>query len=139
MQAAWQRTRDAGIPFDAQWGDIDILDRALDFTVNPTEFAGLSEFVDNLHEVGMKFVTILDPCISTGEPAGSYPPFDEGNALDIWVKNASGQPLLGKVWPADYSYFPNYSNPVTQDWWVRNIDTFFGKLEWDGLWIDMNE
>ena len=52
MEAAWQRTRDPGIPFDAQWGDIDIMDRALDFTVNPNEFAGLSEFAHNLHEVG---------------------------------------------------------------------------------------
>ena len=51
MEAAWQRTRDAGIPFDAQWGDIDVMDRALDFTVNPNEFAGLSEFAHNLHEV----------------------------------------------------------------------------------------
>ena len=51
MEAAWQRTRDAGIPFDAQWGDIDIMDRALDFTVNPNEFSGLSEFAHNLHEV----------------------------------------------------------------------------------------
>ena len=51
MEAAWERTRDAGIPFDAQWGDIDIMDRALDFTVNPNEFSGLSEFAHNLHEV----------------------------------------------------------------------------------------
>ena len=53
MEAAWQRTRDAGIPFDAQWGDIDIMDRALDFTVNPSEFSGLSEFAHNLHEVDL--------------------------------------------------------------------------------------
>ena len=51
MEAAWQRTRDAGIPFDAQWGDIDIMDRALDFTINPNEFSGLSEFARDLHEV----------------------------------------------------------------------------------------
>ena len=72
MEAAWQRTRDAGIPFDAQWGDIDIMDRsnqmilnieylgdidimdrALDFTVNPSDFSGLSEFAHNLHEVDL--------------------------------------------------------------------------------------
>jgi len=139
MYAAWKRTRDAGIPFDAQWGDIDIMDRALDFTVNPTEFNNLPAFVDNLHEVGMKFVTILDPCISTGEEPGSYPAFDEGNTLDIWVKNSSGQPLVAKVWPADNCFFPDYSMNKTQDWWVNNINRFYQELEWDGLWIDMNE
>jgi len=139
MYAAWQRTRDAGIPFDAQWGDIDIMDRALDFTINPTEFNTLPDFVDYIHDVGMKFVTILDPCISTGEDPGSYPPFDEGTELDIWVKNASGQPLVAKVWPADNCFFPDYSSSVTAAWWVSNIERFHKDLEWDGLWIDMNE
>ena len=52
MEAAFQRTREAGIPFDAQWGDIDVMDRQLDFTINPTEFAALPEFANTLHEVG---------------------------------------------------------------------------------------
>ena len=38
-----------------------------------------------------------DPCITTGEAPGSYPPFDEGSQLDVWVKNSSGQPL-GSHW-----------------------------------------
>ena len=29
------------------------MDRALDFTVNPNEFSGLSEFAHNLHEVDL--------------------------------------------------------------------------------------
>ena len=59
MKAANQRTKEAGIPFDVQWGDIDYMDRVLDFTVNPTEFAELGSFVDQLHSTGMKFVPIL--------------------------------------------------------------------------------
>ena len=35
MQAAVDRTTQYGIPHDAQWGDIDIMDRELDFTVSP--------------------------------------------------------------------------------------------------------
>ena len=55
-----------------------------------------------------------DPCISAGEPAGTYPPYDDGDKLDIWVKNASGDPLLAKVWPEDYCHFPDFFKTVTE-------------------------
>ena len=55
MVAAWARTREAGIPFDVQWGDIDYMDRRLDFTVDQDNFAGLADFVAELHEMGMRF------------------------------------------------------------------------------------
>ena len=114
-------------------------DRRLDFTVNPNEFAGLQEFVETIHEAGMRFVPILDPAISSGEPSGSYPAFDNGDELEVWVRNSSGQPLVGQVWPDDPTYFPDFSNPVTQEWWVDQIVTFYDKLNFDGIWIDMNE
>ena len=43
MQAAVDRTAQYNIPHDAQWGDIDIMDHELDFTLNPVEFAGTHE------------------------------------------------------------------------------------------------
>ena len=107
MRVAWQRTRYAGIPFDAQWGDIDYMDRRLDFTVNPNEFAGLQEFVETIHEAGMRFVPLLDPAMC--------------------------------VWPDDPTYFPDFSKHVTQEWWVDQIVTFYYKLNFDGILIDMNE
>ena len=55
MVAAWARTREAGIPFDVQWGDIDYMDRRLDFTLDQGNFAGLADFVAELHEMGMRF------------------------------------------------------------------------------------
>ena len=39
MQAAVDRTTQYGIPHDAQWGDIDIMDRELDFTVSPDRYS----------------------------------------------------------------------------------------------------
>ena len=46
MKAAWNRTINSKIPVDAQWGDIDIMDRKLDFTVDNIHFDGLSDFVE---------------------------------------------------------------------------------------------
>ena len=66
-------------------------------------------------QIGMHFVTILDPCISAGEPRGEYPPFDlvcrnsflnisqyllsvlKGDELNIWVMDSDGEPLVAKV------------------------------------------
>ena len=59
MQAAVDRTLAAGIPHDAQWGDIDIMDRELDFTVSQDRFGGLAEYVQELKGRGVKFITIL--------------------------------------------------------------------------------
>ena len=55
-----------------------------------------------------------DPCISTGEPTGSYPPYDDGKAADIWVKTANGSALVAKVWPADVCNFPDFFKPETE-------------------------
>lgn len=44
---------------DVQYGDIDIMDRRLDFTYDPVRFAGLPEYVEELKERGIKFMTIL--------------------------------------------------------------------------------
>ena len=111
MVAAVDRMNEFKIPQDAQWGDIDIMERSLDFTVDQERFGGLPEFVDNLKSNGVKFVTILDPCISIGEPNCTYRPFDLGEQFDVWVKKPNGGPVVGRVWPDDPVYFPDYTNP----------------------------
>lgn len=44
---------------DAQHGDIDIMDRQLDFTYSRDRYAGLPDFVQEIKSKGVKFVTIL--------------------------------------------------------------------------------
>ena len=36
-------------------------------------------------------------------------------------------------------YFPDYTAARTQLWWIEQIQEFHERLQWDGLWIDMNE
>ena len=139
MQAAVNRTRAAEIPQDAQWGDIDIMRRSLDFTVDNENFAELSDYVARLKAEGVRFVTIQDPCVSTGEPNCTYPPFELGQEYDVWVKNADGSPLVGRVWPQDPVFFPDFTLARTHTWWNQMIKNFHSELQFDGLWIDMNE
>eukprot|EP00094_Tigriopus_californicus_P007397 TCALIF_07120-PA protein Name:"Similar to MGAM Maltase-glucoamylase, intestinal (Homo sapiens)" AED:0.12 eAED:0.12 QI:64/0.83/0.61/1/0.83/0.76/13/81/845 len=110
MKAAVDRTAQYGIPHDAQWGDIDIMERSLDFTVSQD---------------------------SIGET--NYRPFDLGNEMDVWVKKSNGQPAVGRVWPEDATYFADYSSPNAREWWMTMIREFHDILAFDALWIDMNE
>ena len=48
----------AGIPQDVQWNDIDYMQSHLDFTYDSDKFAGLPEFVSNLHDNGMHYIMI---------------------------------------------------------------------------------
>ncbi|MCL4124434.1 UNVERIFIED_CONTAM: hypothetical protein GTU68_019351, partial [Idotea baltica] len=135
----WKRTRDAGIPFDVQWNDIDYMERQNDFTIDPLAFADLPEFVDELHQVGMRYVIITDPGISAGEDPGTYAPFDLGIKDDVFVKNSSGLPFVGKVWNPTATVFPDFTRPNAVLYWTSLIAAFRDRLPFDGLWIDMNE
>lgn len=68
-----------------------------DFTYDKKKFKDLPQFVDDLHKQGRKYVILFDPGVSAGEPNGTYPPYDKGIEMDIFIKNSSGQVLVAKV------------------------------------------
>lgn len=140
MQAAVDRTRAAGIPQDVQHGDIDYFERNLDFTYDQVRFAGLPEYVRQLKTDGIRFITLLDPFIGIGEPPGSYPPFDRGQELDVWVTESDGvTPAEAQAWPESNVYYGDYADPNGIDWWIEQCVDFHNTIEFDGLWVDMNE
>lgn len=132
------RNIDAGIPLDVQWNDIDYMTEFNDFTYDKVNFAGLPEFVDSLHARGMKWVPILDPAVSNSENS-NYPPFDDGVALDIFVKNSTGDLYVGKVWNLVASVWPDFTHPKVNLYWAKECKEFYKEVKFDGLWIDMNE
>ena len=75
---------------------------------------GLPDYVLELKERNIKFVTILDPCITTGPEPGTYRPLDLGNDMDVWVKRSDGSYALGTVWPEAPTYFGDFSKPEGQ-------------------------
>lgn len=46
--------------------------------------------------------------------------------------------LLTKVWPG-LTAFPDFTDPGTQAYWEQMLSKFREIVEFDGLWIDMNE
>lgn len=135
----WQRTREAGIPFDTQWNDIDYMKDHNDFTIDPKNFKDLPGFVKEIHQAGMHYVPIIDPGISASEPPGTYIPWDEGLHLEVFIQNHTNLPFIGKVWNPVSTAWPDFMHPLATYYWGRQMLRFHNTLPFDGAWIDMNE
>ncbi|XP_022100313.1 sucrase-isomaltase, intestinal-like [Acanthaster planci] len=130
---------DAQMPMDVLYGDIDYMDRLMDFTVNETSYGmqNLSDFVDSLHDSGMRYIIILDPAIGIED---GYEPYDQGVVQDVFIRMKNGEILKGMVWPrVPASAFPDFTSAATVAWWTSLCDDFHDKIAYDALWIDMNE
>nr|XP_042130483.1 maltase-glucoamylase, intestinal [Peromyscus maniculatus bairdii] len=140
MKKVVDRNRAAQLPYDVQHADIDYMDQRKDFTYDPVNFKGFPEFVKELHNNGQKLIIILDPAISNNSlPSDPYGPYDRGSAMKIWVNSSDGvNALIGEVWPGT-TVFPDYTNPECAVWWARELELFHKDVEFDGIWIDMNE
>lgn len=133
----WKRTRDAQIPFDVQWNDIDYMERHNDFTYDKDKFKTLPEFVDELHNNSMHYVILFDPGLSQ---ESNYLPYELGIEKNIFVKNASDQVLVGKVWnDSGKTVFPDFSILASIDYWKELFVKFQQEVKYDGAWIDMND
>ena len=89
---------DVDFPYDVQWTDIDAMSSHLDFTYDLKNFHGLPELVRALQSDGKHYVNIIDPGISSTQPAGSYAPYDDGIKRGIFItKFNSTDPIIGKV------------------------------------------
>ncbi|KAG9473611.1 hypothetical protein GDO78_004094, partial [Eleutherodactylus coqui] len=128
----------AAMPLDVQWNDIDYMDAYRDFTYDKKRFGDYPDMVKDFHTQGHKYVMIVDPAISSTGDSGSYPPYDDGLKRGVFIKNATGQPIVGKVWPG-LTVFPDFTNPETFHWWYDMVKNFHDQIPFDGMWIDMNE
>ncbi len=89
---------DADFPYDVQWTDIDAMSSNLDFTYDKQSFNGLPALVRGLQSDGKRYVNIINPGISSTQPAGSYPPYDDGMKRGIFIKKyKSNDTIIGKV------------------------------------------
>ncbi|KAK7085835.1 hypothetical protein SK128_017032, partial [Halocaridina rubra] len=149
LKGAVSRTRRHGIPLDVQYADIDHFDRRLDFTYDNDTFGGLPEYITELKEDGIHFIIILDPAINAELDYDEYPVHERAMYEDVYIKWPQEQVpsenfgaddvMLGYVWPDNRTAFPDFFKNTTKEWWEDEILRHYENLEFDGLWIDMNE
>ena len=110
-----------------------------DFTYDHTNYKTLPQLVDNLHENGQHYVMIIDPGISNQQPAGSYPPYDDGISSGIFIMDPENKkPIEGKVWPGK-TVFPDFFHPDITNYWTDQLRSYHDQIPFDGVWLDMNE
>lgn len=129
------------IPLDAIWLDIEYTAGRSKkyFTWDPVAFGNHIEVANNLSSRGRRLVAIIDPHIKKED---GYDVYDEGNALDLWVKDVSGEKSFeGWCWPGA-SMWPDYLCPKVRDWWSKKFQPAYFPGEQNTLvdiWNDMNE
>ena len=125
------------IPIDTMWIDIDAMKDYEIFTVNEN-FKEIGPYIrDEIHKDGGKFVPIIDLGLSYENPNSTFVRL--GNSLDIFIKsNYTKQPLVGKVWPGK-TVFPDFMNPNVAKFWNSGLNIYQTSINFDGIWLDMNE
>ncbi|RHZ86672.1 hypothetical protein Glove_48g60 [Diversispora epigaea] len=132
-----KRHKEANIPMDAVWIDIDYMDLYKPFTFSPSHFPPdqFAKFAESLHQNNQRLVAIVDPGIKVLK---GFEPYDEGREKNLFIKRADGEDFVGKVWPGT-TVFPDWFHPESQEYWKENILKWINQVPIDGIWIDMNE
>ena len=125
------------IPIDAMWLDIDGMKEYEIFTINDN-FKKIGPYIrDEIHKDGGKFVPIIDLGLSYENQNSTFVRL--GNSLDIFIKsNYTKKPLVGKVWSGK-TVFPDFMNPNIAKFWNSGLNIYQTSINFDGIWLDMNE
>ena len=137
FKKVYEEYKKCQIPIDTMWIDIDAMDNYEIFTLN-NKFKQLGPYVnDEIHKDGGKFVPIVDLGLSCDNKNSSL--VQLGNSLDIFIKsNYTKKPLISRVWP-EKTLFPDFMNPKTSEFWNKGLTSLQNLVNFDGIWLDMNE
>lgn len=130
-----KRLRDADMPCDAIYFDLDVMDGNRVFTKNPERYADLQTCLLELRGEGMRGMVIVDPGVKIDE---GYPLYDELKASGGYLKNPDGSDLVAAAWPGKV-LLPDFGDPAVRTWWAKRQRDYLAEYPFAGLWNDMNE
>lgn len=126
--------RDAHVPMDMLYMDIDYMQDFKDFTVNEKQFPDFPAFVDEMKGQNIHLVPIIDAGVKVEQ---GYPIYEEGKAKGYFCKRVDGTDFEATVWPG-WTHFPDVLNPEARAWFGSNYKLLIDQGI-DGFWNDMNE
>jgi len=129
------------IPIESIWADVDVNDGFKTFTVDQKTFAGLKEFVQELHEpskgLDMKFMIVANPGIKKEK---GYKYYDEALQKNLLIKSAEihDSPFEGKTM-AGTTVWLDYFIRDSVHLWSTGLSDLRELVDYDGIWIYDNE
>lgn len=89
--------RQANIPLECMWNDLDIYELYRDFTNNEVTYPlpQFTNFIQGLHANGQHYVPIIDSNIYVSNPdnaSDEYAPYERGASLQTYIRD----PTTGK-------------------------------------------
>ncbi len=123
-----------GIPLSALHLDIDHMDRFRIFTTDAQRYGDVPGLAAHGHRTGTRLVAIVDPAVRRDDGFALY---REGVEEGHFVRDASGGPLYGTVWPG-WAAFPDFTAARTRSWWSQQYAALVER-GFAGAWHDMNE
>jgi alpha-glucosidase len=113
----------AEIPLETMWTNIDYMELRRVFTLDPERFpAGLvKDLVDTIHARSQRYIVMVDPAVYSRGPNNAL---DAGLENDTFIKDTDTEPYEGVFW-AGPSYFRDWFNPDSQEYWTEQFLNFF--------------
>jgi alpha-glucosidase (family GH31 glycosyl hydrolase) len=126
-----------GIPLEGVFFDIPYLSDGADFSVNSKTFPNLQTWSQNLKKNNQKLTVIIDGGISADDFENQY--FSHASNQKVLLKSSVNPGWLTQhVW-SKKSVFLDFMNEQAALIWMTGINNLFDEVEYDGLWLDMNE
>ncbi|KAK3068578.1 hypothetical protein LTR53_013741 [Teratosphaeriaceae sp. CCFEE 6253] len=136
--------KNANIPLECVWNDLDIYELYRDFTNNAVTYPveAFQAFIASLHANGQHYIPIIDSNIYVPNPlneSDAYPPFERGASLETYIRDpTTGDFYYGDNWPG-FSVWADWLVSSSQAWWTNEIVMWHNDTSFDGIWIDLNE
>ncbi|KAI9702171.1 MAG: hypothetical protein M1820_006253 [Bogoriella megaspora] len=143
LQEVVDNFRNADIPLETIWTDIDYMNQYRDFDNDQNRFSydEGKTFLGQLHAQGQHYIPIVDSAIyipNPGNASDAYTTYQRGNDSDVFLMNPDGSQYIGEVWPG-YTVFPDWHSPNAVPWWTNEMKSWHDDVAFDGIWIDMSE